>query len=60
MDKKFDYEEALAELERIAVKVEDPQTGIGDIDVCIKRTKELVEACRAYLREARDGMDKIR
>ena len=29
---KFDYSEALKRLESIAVRVEDPQTGLEDID----------------------------
>lgn len=54
MEEKFDYSEAMAELERIAVKVEDPSTALDDIDKLIKRSAELVEACRAYLRSTRD------
>ena len=29
---KFDYSKAMAELESIAAKVEDPSTGLADID----------------------------
>ena len=50
----------MEELEAIAKKVEDPQTGIGDIDKYIKRSAVLIEACRRYLRTAREGMDGIR
>lgn len=57
--KEFDYTEAIAELETIAAKVEDPQTGIDDIDRYMKRTEELVEACRAYLRGAREKLDAL-
>lgn len=57
--KEFDYSEAIAELEAIAAKVEDPQTGIDDIDRYMKRTEELVEACRAYLRGAREKLDAL-
>ena len=39
MEEKFDYTKALEELEAIAVKAEDPQTGIDDIDKCIKRSE---------------------
>ena len=52
----FDYTKAIEELEVIAAKVEDPQTGIDDIDKYIKRSEELVEACRAYLRGARERL----
>ena len=56
MNEKFDYAKAIEELEAIATKVEDPSTGIGDIDKYMKRSQELVEACRAYLRGARETL----
>lgn len=57
MEEKFDYRKAVEELESIAAKVEDPDTGIDDIDKYMKRSKELLEACRAYLRGARGKLD---
>ncbi|MBE6227627.1 MAG: exodeoxyribonuclease VII small subunit [Bacteroidales bacterium] len=54
MTEKFDYAKAVEELEAIAAKVEDPKTGVDDIDKYVKRSKELLEACRAYLRGARE------
>lgn len=54
MTEKFDYAKAVEELEAIAAKVEDPDTGVDDIDRYVKRSKELLEECRAYLRGARD------
>lgn len=56
---KFDYKEAVRELESIAAKVEDPSTGLDDIDKYVKRSKELIPACRAYLRTVRDKVDKL-
>ena len=53
-EKEFDYTRAIEELEAIAAKVEDPQTGIGDIDRYMKRSQQLVAACREYLRGARE------
>lgn len=55
----FDYAKAVAELEAIALKVEDPQTGIGEMEMCIKRSEQLIEACRAYLRGARERLDAL-
>lgn len=55
--KEFDYAKAVEELEAIAVKAEDPATGIDDIDKYIKRSQELISACRAYLRGARETLD---
>ena len=54
MQEKFDYTKATEELEAIAAKVEDPKTGIGDIDKYMKRSQELVNACREYLRGVRE------
>lgn len=56
MNENFDYAKAIEELEQIAAKVEDPSTGIGEIDKYMKRSKQLVEACRAYLRGAREAL----
>ena len=39
MEQKFDYSKAIEELEAIAAKVEDPKTGIEDIDKYIKRSE---------------------
>lgn len=59
MKDKFDYAKAVDELEAIAAKVEDPQTGIDDIDRCIRRSEELIAACRAYLRGVRERLDDM-
>ena len=56
---EFNYTKAVEELESIAAKVEDPQTGIDDIDRYIRRSEELIEACRAYLRGAREKVDNM-
>ena len=54
--KEFDYAKAIEELETIAARVEDPQTGIDDMEKHIRQSEELVEACRAYLRGAREKL----
>ena len=59
MKEEFNYAKAVEELEAIASKVEDPQTGIEDIDKFIKRSEELISACRAYLRGAREKLDSM-
>ena len=56
---EFNYAEAIAELEKIAAEVENPSTGIDDIDKYIRRSDELVAKCRAYLRAARSNIDLI-
>ena len=57
MEKKFEYAKAIEELESIATKGEDPKTGIEDIDKYIKRSEELVAACRDSLRGAREKLN---
>ena len=59
MNGEEDSAKAVEELAAIASKVEDPQTGIDDIDRYIKRSEELISACRAYLRGAREKLDSM-
>lgn len=54
---EFDYMKAIEDLEKIASKVEDPSTGLEDIDKYVKQSEELVEKCRAYLRTVREKVD---
>lgn len=56
---KFDYAKAMAELEDIATRIEDPSTGLDDIDKYIKRSEELISGCRTYLRTAREQIDAL-
>lgn len=58
-NKEFDYEKAMAELEQIAQKVEDPDTGLGDIDKYVRRSKALIAACRDYLRGVKVKVDAL-
>jgi exodeoxyribonuclease VII small subunit len=53
----FDYQKAIAALEEIAEKVEDPSTGLEDIDRYVKQSEELVSKCRVYLRTVREKVD---
>lgn len=57
--KKFDYAKAIAALEEIAKKVEDPTTGVEEVDKYITETEKLVKECREYLRTIRDKVDDI-
>lgn len=43
---KFDYSKAVAELDQIAAKVENPETSLDDIGTLVKRSKELIAQCR--------------
>lgn len=55
----FNYSEALKELEQIAQKAEDPETGLDQIDKYISRSKVLIEKCREYLRTAREKIAQL-
>lgn len=55
---KFDYTEAMAELEEIARKVEDPNTGIDSIGALVNRSRKLIDQCRNYLRTVRESIEK--
>lgn len=57
-EEKFDYTEAMAELEEITRKVEDPNTGIDCIGTLVNRSRELIDQCRNYLRTVRESIEK--
>jgi exonuclease VII small subunit len=59
MKQKFEYAKAVEELEAIAAKVENPETGIDDIDKYMKGSQELIAACRDYLRGAREKLESF-
>lgn len=50
----FDYAAAVAELEKIAATVENPETPLDDIDKYIRRSEKLIADCRAWLRGVRE------
>lgn len=53
-NKKFEYDKALEELEKIAAKVESPDVSLAEIDAGIKRSEEILKACREWLRGIRE------
>ena len=56
---KFDYSKAIQRLEEIAKQVEDPQTGLDEIDKYLAESEELISKCREYLRTAREKLTNI-
>lgn len=56
---QFDYTKAVARLEEIAKKVEDPQTGLGDMDKYLAESEDLITKCREYLRSAREKLSDM-
>ena len=59
MKPQFDYAAAVAELEQIASKVENPETRLDDIDALVSRSKELLKGCRDYLKGVKDKIDAL-
>ena len=59
MNEKFDYAKAIAELEAIAAKVENPETKLDDIDALVGRSKELLKQCREFLRTVKEKIDSL-
>ena len=56
---KFDYPKAMAELDEIASRIEDPSTVIDELDKYVTRSAELAAKCREYLRSTREKIDKL-
>ncbi len=59
MTPQFDYAKAIAELDRIAAQVENPETKLDDIDALVGRSKELLGQCREYLRTVKEKIDSL-
>lgn len=59
MDKKMKYEEALAELEDIARRMETDELDIDNLSVKLKRAQELLRLCKARLADADAEIKKL-
>lgn len=59
MKEPFNYNKAVAELEKIAARVEDPATGLDEIERLIKQSDELIGRCREYLRTIRQTTEAL-
>ena len=55
----FDYAKAIAELDAIAAKVENPETKLSDIDALVSRSRQLLKDCREYLRTVKEKVDAL-
>ncbi|MBO7070070.1 MAG: exodeoxyribonuclease VII small subunit [Bacteroidales bacterium] len=55
----FDYAKAIAELDEIAAKVENPETKLSDIDALVNRSRQLLKDCREYLRTVKEKVDAL-
>ena len=58
-EESFDYAAAMAELEDIARKMENPETKLDELDRLVGRSRTLIQGCRAYLRSVRDRISTL-
>lgn len=56
-EERFDYAKAMAELEGIATRIEDPKTSLDEIGGLVTRSNELIGQCRDYLRSVRESIE---
>lgn len=50
---EFDYNAAVADIEKLVQQMENPETGVEQAEKMSVKARELLEKCRAYLREER-------
>ncbi len=53
------YDEAVAELEALLKKIEDPGRQLSDIAADVRRARELIEWCRLSLRGSNEELEKL-
>jgi exodeoxyribonuclease VII small subunit len=59
MNKNIKYEQAIAELERIAKQMEEGQPDIDTLSEQLKRAKELIGLCKEKLAKTDEEIKKI-
>lgn len=59
MKEKMTYEEALAKLEELVAKIEDPATDLGGIGEEVKKAMELVKYCKACIAGTKEELEKM-
>ena len=58
-EEKISYREALAEIEVIIKKIEDPKVKIEEISSDVKRALLLIQYCKDELRDYREESNKL-
>ena len=56
--KKITYSEAIAEIEQIISRLRSEQTGVDTLASELKRATELIEGCKAQLRDVEATVKK--
>ncbi len=56
---KMSYNEAVAQLEEIVKKIEDPNVNLNEVEGLVKRAVELVEYCKGELKGYEEQFEKV-
>lgn len=57
-DIEKNYEELVADLERLVAEIENPSKGLGEVSKDVARAMELLALCRKKLRESEEDIRK--
>lgn len=59
MKEKMTYEEALARLEELVKKIEDPDGDLSTVGEDVKKAMELVKYCKECIAGTKSELDKL-
>jgi len=57
--KKFNYKNALEEIERIVEKIENEEIDVDELSALVKKATELIKQCEAKLRDTENELGNI-
>ena len=57
-DIEKNYEELVADLERLVAEIENPSNGLGEVSKDVSSAMELLALCRKKLRESEEDIRK--
>ncbi|MCQ2374433.1 MAG: exodeoxyribonuclease VII small subunit [Salinivirgaceae bacterium] len=59
MDKNFNYEDGMAQIQAIVDKIENGQVSVTEMLDLVKQAAEILKKCRAKLTQVGDDINKI-
>jgi exodeoxyribonuclease VII small subunit len=57
--KKFNYKNALEEIERIIEKIENEEIDVDELSALVKKAADLIKQCKAKLRDTENELGDI-
>lgn len=57
--KKFNYKNALEEIERIVEKIENEEIDVDELSALVKKAADLIKQCKAKLRDTENELGDI-